>query len=57
MDPDVQTPLDSPNTPSPSDDKDIKKAIPTLEFQTVGSDVIGQVSKFSSLFFYFLYSK
>ncbi|VBB34605.1 unnamed protein product, partial [Acanthocheilonema viteae] len=43
MDLDMQTPLESSNILIPGDSK--KAAVPTLEFQTVGSDMIGQEQK------------
>ncbi|EFO21974.1 hypothetical protein LOAG_06511 [Loa loa] len=45
INPDLQTPLESTNPPTAGDNKDIKKAAPTLDFETVGSDKIGQEQK------------
>ncbi|KAM3728936.1 Autophagy-related protein [Dirofilaria immitis] len=43
VDLDAQTPPESPNPLAGSDgDKNIKQAVQTLEFQTVGSDMIGR---------------
>lgn len=52
MDPDVQTPFESSSTPIPCNSKSVKKAVPTLEFQTVGSDMIGHVSSWFVSYFY-----
>ncbi|VDK80867.1 unnamed protein product [Litomosoides sigmodontis] len=42
MDPDMQTPVESSSTPTPCNSKSVKKAVPTLDIQTAGSDMIGQ---------------
>ncbi|VIP00091.1 Uncharacterized protein BM_BM7968 [Brugia malayi] len=42
MDADMQTPLDSATPPPLPGSKNIKKAIPTLDFETIGSDMVGR---------------
>lgn len=46
---DAHTPLETSNAPTPGDSKNMKRAVTTMDIQTVGSEMLGQVSKF--LFF------